>query len=226
MRTPKTYIDSIKQGILTDQIIAESIYSVNKRAKNCRDKAREYRQNRSHYWYYTKYNSEQKYEEQRDNYYHMKEQLLSVYQPTCIHQQHIGYKRIRVYDYEPHYEDTYKKHQKEIVWENSYLDSDDYTEVYFFDYLDKTKPQYLYFLFYQIGEFSYHTPIDKSMLKKYPELEIIRINDNFQTYGKETTGLLSVQFVRKVIQLIKSKDYTYKQSIASKPKTLGKEDEN
>ena len=42
MRTPKRYTDLIKNKKITNQIIAECIYSVNKRAKNYRDKIKDY----------------------------------------------------------------------------------------------------------------------------------------------------------------------------------------
>ena len=40
-------------------------------------------------------------------------------------------------------------------------------------------------------------------------LKIEKIQDDFYTHGKEIDGLLSVQFVKKVIDLVESKDYTY-----------------
>ena len=40
-------------------------------------------------------------------------------------------------------------------------------------------------------------------------LKIERIQDDFYTHGKEIDGLLSVQFVKKVIDLVSNKDYTY-----------------
>ena len=44
MRTPKIYNDLIKNKEITNKIIAECIYSVNKRAKNYRDKIKDYNQ--------------------------------------------------------------------------------------------------------------------------------------------------------------------------------------
>lgn len=59
MRTPKEYMNNIKVGIITDKMLAESLFSVNKRAKNCRDKEREYRNS------YDIYNNCEKYREQK-----------------------------------------------------------------------------------------------------------------------------------------------------------------
>lgn len=63
MKTPYLYNKNIKNKILTDQMLAECIYSVNKRAKNFRDKAQEYRYaNRSrrgwNFYYYDKFDNE------------------------------------------------------------------------------------------------------------------------------------------------------------------------
>lgn len=224
MRTPKEYSKLIKKGIITDQIIAECIYSVNKRAKNCRDKLREYKNSRYAYLDYHYMDNLAHYEDQRDKYYSMKDELLSIYTPVCIHKQHIGYPSIRVYSYEKKYEKKKRKHEKDIVWENSYCDYDSGEEVEFFDYEDKSKDNYLYFLFYEIGEYSYHTPIYMSDIKeRYSDLEVKRINDNFRTFGLETDGLLSVQFVNKVLALIKSGNYTYQKSDAKKGETKAHE---
>lgn len=44
MRTPKEYTDNLKKKIITENMLLDCLYSVNKRAKNYRDKEREYRQ--------------------------------------------------------------------------------------------------------------------------------------------------------------------------------------
>lgn len=46
MRTPKEYTANIKNGIITAPMLTDCLYSVNKRAKNWRDKEREYRYKR------------------------------------------------------------------------------------------------------------------------------------------------------------------------------------
>lgn len=43
MLTPKIYTANMRKGIITDEMLASAIYSANKRAKNARDKEREYR---------------------------------------------------------------------------------------------------------------------------------------------------------------------------------------
>ena len=44
MQTPKEYTKNIKNKLLTTNMVIECLFSVNKRAKNCRDKEREYRE--------------------------------------------------------------------------------------------------------------------------------------------------------------------------------------
>ena len=44
MRTPKEYTDNLKKKIITENMLLDCLYSVNKRAKNYRDKERDYRQ--------------------------------------------------------------------------------------------------------------------------------------------------------------------------------------
>lgn len=43
MRTPKEYTENLKNNIITESMLLDCLYSANKRAKNYRDKAREYR---------------------------------------------------------------------------------------------------------------------------------------------------------------------------------------
>ena len=97
MRTPKKYSDLLKRKELTNAISAECIYSVNKRAKNYRDKIKEYKNARYHLH---QQNNIENAEENMEKYYDMKEKLLSKYEPTMIHKQYIGEKKQRVYSYE------------------------------------------------------------------------------------------------------------------------------
>jgi hypothetical protein len=65
-----------------------------------------------------------------------------------------------------------------------------------------------YYLFYDFGEHSFHTPIEECDLEKYPDLEKIRI-ENLYTHGEDILDLISVQFVDKILSLIASKNYQY-----------------
>ena len=39
MKTPKEYMENLKKGIITETMLADGLFSVNKRAKNCRDQS-------------------------------------------------------------------------------------------------------------------------------------------------------------------------------------------
>lgn len=204
MRTPKRYTDLIKNKKITNQIIAECIYSVNKRAKNYRDKIKDYKQ--AGFYKYKEDNIENA-KEQKEKYYSMKDDLLFNFSPKLIHKKYDGEKIQRVYSYQKNYEKLYNEKRNDIVRENSYYDYDKNKEVDFFDYkLGETK--YLYFLYYEIGEYSFHTPISEERAEKNTELEIKEIDENFQTHGADIVDLLSTQFVQKVIDLLDSEDYT------------------
>ena len=204
MRTPKRYTDLIKNKKITNQIIAECIYSVNKRAKNYRDKIED--SNQAGFYKYKEINNE-KAKEQKERYYSMKEDLLLNFSPKLIHKKYDGEKIQRVYSYQKNYEKPYNEKRNDIVWENSYYDYDRNKEVDFFDYSLGEK-KYLYFLYYEIGEYSFHTPITEERVEKNTQLEIKEIDENFQTHGADIVDLLSTQFVQKVIDLLDSGDYT------------------
>jgi hypothetical protein len=204
MRTPKRYTDLIKNKKITNQIIAECIYSVNKRAKNYRDKIKDYKQGG---FYKYKEDNIENAKEQKEKYYSMKEDLLLNFSPKLIHKKYDGEKIQRVYSYQKNYEKLYNEKRNDIVWENSYYDYDRNKEVDFFDYSLGEK-KYLYFLYYEIGEYSFHTPITEEKVEKNTQLEIKEIDENFQTHGADIVDLLSTQFVQKVIDLLNSGDYT------------------
>lgn len=165
-------------------------YSVNKRAKNYRDKARQYR--------YSYYHGDNQREEM-ERYYGYKEQLLSYFTPKCIHKQFVGSERERVYDYESEYNN---RKGKNIVWENCYYDYDEDREVWFYDYETNVK-KYLYFLYYVIGDYSFHTPITNPKAYDYP---IEKIDDDFTTVGKDVKELVSAQFVIKVLETLATEE--------------------
>lgn len=195
METPKEYTNNLKNGIITEEMLADCLYSVNKRAKNYRDQGRRsFRRPTSL---------------DMNRYYTYKEQLLAFLEPVCIHQQYVGKETRRVFSNTPDYK--YFKN-KTIVYENRYYDHmiDDY--IYFYDY-ETENDKYLYFLYYEVADKSFHTPI------KNPEnwnLEIIKIQDDFTTIGQNPNSLLSPQFVVKVLETL----YTKACKLILKSKTL------
>ena len=177
---------------------------MNKRAKNYRDKIKEYKNGRSNQ--HLESNIE-KAEEEMGKYYQLKEEFLKVFTPNLIHKQFIGEKKKRVYSYEKNYEKLLKEKTNDIFWKNSYYDYDKDMEIEFFDYHLGTK-KYLYFLYCEIGEYSFHSPVSEKIAESNTELEIQEIDENFKTHGSKNEGLLSMQFVKKVLELLQSEDYT------------------
>lgn len=211
MKTPKEYTDNLKNGIITQPMLIDCLYSSNKRAKNYRDKEREYRQMyRRNRYFYDKYDNIGQCQAKKEEYYKQKEIMLSVIDPKCIHAEHCGYERERIYDYDP----RYKKYAKAgaFVWENYYFDHDIDDFVEFGDIELKDKPIYHYYLFYDVGaDKTFHTPIEEKQIADYPNLEVVKI-DRIETEGHEINDLISNQFVTKLIELIQSKSYTYIQT--------------
>lgn len=218
MRTPSEFAKNLKSRCISMEMLDAALYSVNKRAKNWRNKKREYKHNR--YDYYGNY---EKAEINENLMYKKKEKLLSIFPPTCIHKEFFGYERIRVYDYQRHYTKLLAEHalKGDIVWINSYWDYDRDNEVNFFDYEIQDEPIYHYYLFHEMPKHTYHTPIDESDIKKY-DLPVIEIN-TIRTEGDDISDLVSVQFVDKLIELIESKDFTFKYV---RPEHSGTEDKS
>jgi hypothetical protein len=65
-----------------------------------------------------------------------------------------------------------------------------------------------YYLYFDMGTHSFHTPIDENDLADYPDLEVIKL-DELHTQGEDISYLLSDQFVYQVVRLIMSNRYTY-----------------
>ncbi|HEL9643328.1 TPA: hypothetical protein U2E34_001347 [Streptococcus suis] len=204
MKTPKEYTKLLKDAKLTEEIIAQCTYSVNKRAKNHRDKIKELKESRYNQY---KYQNIEKAEEKMEEYYEQKSELLSVFSPKVIHKQFIGPETKRVYSYQKDYRKLLEEKNNSIIYTNSYYDWENYKEVDFFDY-ETGRERYLYFLYYEFGGYSFHSPIDELSTKGYPELMVEEIDSTFKTYGADITDLLSIPFVKKVIELIKSQEYT------------------
>ena len=220
MRTPKEYTENLKNHIVSDDMLEAALFSVNKRAKNWRDKKREY----GRCWY-DKYNYREKAENEEEKMYAKKDKLLSLLTPICIHKEFAGNEMSTVYDYQDEYDEIllkeiikgsvihmgyYQERDEYDSDEMDYWDWDDdyYCEgrtVHFFEYEDRSKPKYRYYLYYVIGTHSFHTPIKEQDVDQY-DLPIFVI-DTLTTTGHECTDLISVQFVDKLISLIDNFDF-------------------
>ena len=203
MRTPQNYTQLVNDKKITNEMIAECIYSVNKRAKNHRDRIRKYKEDR--YNPYAARNIENA-EDEMEKYYTMKEEMLTVFEPSLIHEQYVGEEKKRVFSTEEDYDKLLQEKSNDILRKGSYYDDENSIEVEFFDYKLGRK-KYLYFLFYEIGEYSFHLPISEQKAKKNTKLQIKEIDQDFKTHGANIEGLLSTQFVNKVLSLLQSGDY-------------------
>lgn len=198
MKTPKEFSENLKNGLITESMLQDALYSVNKRAKNWRDQKRKYAKAN----YYSSDIYYKKAEEEEKKMYEKKEIFLKLLKPTCIHREFQDYERTRIYDYEKRYNKEYLPalFNGEIAWENCYMNWDTYEEVWFFDKVDKTKPKYRYYLYYEFGSHTYHTPITEEEAKKstYPIVDI----EPLETNGEDIDDLLSMQFVNKMVEAI------------------------
>lgn len=94
----------------------------------------------------------------------------------------------------------------DIIWKSNYFDHERCTKIHFFDYQTENN---LYFFYYEIGGFSFHKPINEvEAINSGLSLSIVEIDENFKTYGRKIEDLLSVPFVKKVLNLLNSGDYT------------------
>lgn len=202
MRTPTDYTNNLKQHIITKQMLLDCLYSSNKRAKNWRDKEREYRGYR-----YDKYHNEEKARSRKEAYYDQKYIMLSVIKPVCIHREELDSTYLeRFYDYDEEY---FQYDNPETAYRTgSYWDNERKEYVNFVDVWMEGDPRYNYYLFYDIGgNHTFHTPINEEDISKY-DLKVIDI-DSLQTFGANIDNLVSTQFVKKIVNLIESKDYQY-----------------
>lgn len=200
MKTPKEYESNIKNRIITYEMLAKCIYSVNKRAKNYRDRESDIRnQRRSNRFFTDYYDSEEKYRDMKIKYYEYKDTLLQLVKPKVVHYE-VFYKRIRYYDYEEKFN---LLPESEVVYSGSYFDRDTKEEIEFKDVCEKRRR---YFLLYEIAGYSFHLPLKEGEEENYSSLDCYNI-DNFITKGKDVNELISMQFVKKVIKLIESNNY-------------------
>ena len=173
MKTQKNMSNSIKNNIITGDILGKCIYSCNKRAKNCRDQAREYR--RSHAYQYAA-----TYTQEKERYYRLKDQLLSIVEPICIHKEtFIGefFEREEGFWYEANVINYYYVYKVGGYTFHSPIRSDQLE----------------------------NGALTEEAKKGLPVIEIPQL----VTTGCSTDEIISMQFVYKVLSLIESGNFTY-----------------
>ncbi|MDS0527593.1 hypothetical protein NNC19_18035 [Clostridium sp. SHJSY1] len=202
MKTPKKFVENLDEKILTEDMIELVIYSINKRAKNYRDKKQENYRKAGNRGYDLYQRNGERYEGKEQEAYRDKEFLLNkLLKPKCIHKETIiKTKRIR---YRDEYDEEYSIYAEteKVVHYGEYYDREIRTYVSFIDVIvDIEKDNY--YLFYQTSNYSFHLPIDEEEITER-NLDIVDI-DNLNTKGKEIKELLSAQFCKKVVELVKT----------------------
>jgi hypothetical protein len=219
MRTPKDWTKNLKDGIITEDMLGAALYSVNKRAKNWRDKKREYQTYR-----YAVHDYAGQAEAQEQAMYAKKELLLSLVQPLCVHEESYGFERNRVYNFE----DTYSTKNLTAIYNGliahtgyfhkrgrGYDYDDDYDDFYddnivtFADLEDRKQEKTRSYVYYVVGDYSFHSPITEEQKAKYRNLPSYFVG-RILTDGHDIEDLVSVQFVDKMIALVQSGQYQYR----------------
>ena len=221
MRTPKEYTTNLKNNIITAEMLADCVYSVNERAKNYRDKADEYRND------YDPYNNEEKYVQKLNEMYLFKNKLLSLVAPAkCVENKIYSYWEECIYSYsidemgEEHSDyDTDVPNENEYDYkttttEKVYEWDEDYGKDFHYGKYEEVTRYYkefsklkktIYYHAYKIKEHEFLLPITQEEYEN-SELEKISISDlKTKVHGND---LISMNFVKKVLELIESNNYT------------------
>lgn len=99
-------------------MLVDCLYSVNKRAKNYRDKERKQRAYSRCHRYVDNSAFIEGAREKKLEMYRMKDMLLQILTPICIHKEFIGYKTERIYSYEIEEYKSIRNNSftKDIIW--------------------------------------------------------------------------------------------------------------
>lgn len=197
MTPPKEYLKNLKNHTITEQMLSDCLFSVNNRALNSRDNEHKY----IHYISDT-YGNANKYRKKKLEYYGMKKVLLSVLEPSHIQKGEV-LQRKRTYDYEEGYEEILESGN--YVNNSGFYDPDRKEHV---EFVVQMIPQTVYYLVYQVGNCSFRLPIQQSDVIRRPDLDVKDAGRIPPVYGDITVDMLSVQFVEKVLKLVKSGNYT------------------
>lgn len=178
-------------------MLSDCIYSINNRALNSRDNEYKY----THYIPNT-YGNANKYHKKKLEYYQMKKVLLSILEPAHIQKGEV-LQRKRTYDYEEGYEDILKSGN--YVNNSGFYDPDRKEHV---EFVVQMIPETVYYLTYTLSNRTFRVPLEESEIKQYPDLEVVDVGRITPVYGDITADMLSVQFVEKILLLIKNRNYT------------------
>lgn len=196
MKPPKEYLKNLKHHTITKQMLSDCIYSINNRALNSRDNEYKY----THYIPDT-YGNANKYRKKKLEYYSMKKVLLSILEPSQIQKGEI-LQRKRTYDYEEGYEEILKSGN--YVNNSGFYDPERKEHV---EFVVQMIPETVCYLTYTVSNRTFRVPFAEAEIEKYPDLEIVDVGRITPVYGDITADMLSVQFVEKIVQLIKGGKY-------------------
>lgn len=201
MRTPKEFSENLKNRIITEEMLELVLYSLNKRAKNCRDKKRESYIKGKETGYDNYFKTVDRYKEQEEEYYRQKDFLLKkALDPNCIHEV-IRQKeeRTRYYDYDEKFEELGDK----AIYRNGYFNREERLYVEFIDVLEISEEREYYF-FYRLKNRTFHLPISTSQMDSAVKEVGIKVESikMLETTGKEITDLVSTQFILKVLEVV------------------------
>lgn len=197
MKPPKEYLKNLKNHTITEQMLSDCLFSVNNRALNSRDNEYKY----THY-VPDPYGNVNKYRKKKLEYYSMKKVLLSVLEPSQIQKGEV-LQRKRTYDYEEGYEEILESGN--YVNNSGFYDPDRKEHV---EFVVQMIPETVCYLVYQVGNCSFRLPIQQSDVIRRPDLDVKDAGRIPPVYGDITVDMLSVQFVEKVLKLVKSGNYT------------------
>ena len=197
MKPPKEYLKNLKHHTITEKMLSDCIYSINNRALNSRDNEQKY----THY-IPDPYGNANKYRKKKQEYYSMKRVLLSVLEPSYIQKGEV-LQRKRTYDYEEGYEDILKSGN--YINNSGFYDTDRKEHV---EFVVQMIPETVYYLTYTLSNRTFRVPLEESEIKQYPDLEVVDVGRITPVYGDITADMLSVQFVEKILLLIKNRNYT------------------
>lgn len=197
MKPPKEYLKNLKHHTITEQMLSDCLFSVNNRALNSRDNEHKY----IHY-IPDPYGNANKYRKKKQEYYSMKKVLLSILEPAHIQKGEV-LQRKRIYDYEEGYGEILKS--ENYVNNSGFYDPERKEHV---EFVVQMIPETVYYLVYQVGNCSFRLPIQQSDVIRRPDLDVKDAGRIPPVYGDITVDMLSVQFVEKVLKLVKSGNYT------------------
>lgn len=196
MTPPKEYLKNLKNHTITEQMLSDCLFSVNNRALNSRDNEYKY----THY-VPDPYGNANKYRKKKLEYYSMKKVLLSILEPSLIQRGEV-LQRKRTYDYEDNYGEILKSGN--YINNSGFYDTDRKEHV---EFVVQMIPETVYYLTYTVSNRTFRVPLEESEIEKYPDLEIVDVGRITPVYGDITADMLSVQFVEKIVQLIKGGKY-------------------